>query len=480
MKYPLSLADRFFDKKQLFLLAGLCILSAWLIHLYGMVSGLVILMLPVAIVFVIATYQRPIVGLYALFFLSFFLNIISRYFVKDLFPTGILVDALIAYIYVILLFKSLSEKIEWKKAGDAPVFVFFIWLLYCFTSLFNPECPGFSSFLIGVRPFLYMVLTVPLFCMLLNAKSLKIFVICWGIFSILLTIKGFIQLNIGLDTVEQSLIAGRLKNTHLLWGKLRVFSFLSDAGQFGASQAHAGLVGAILFLGAKSLKERLFYLIVCIAGIYGMFISGTRTAMFVLLGGGLTYLLLVRNAKLWLLVLLCGGTFFYAMKFTYVGHSNYEIRRMRSAFNPDKDASYQVRKANQARFRDYLSSRPFGGGIGSIAAGTPGTFLGETPPDSGYVTIWGQQGIVGLVMFLAMIVYFLTKGAWQVWFNIKNDWLRTVLIALIAGIGGMAVANYGNPVMLQHPTSLVMFLSIALIFCASRIDGEMDQSLSEK
>ena len=38
------------------------------------------------------------------------------------------------------------------------------------------------------------------------------------------------------------------------------------------------------------------------------------------------------------------------------------IRRMRTAFRPNKDASYLVRKQNQKKLAEYLRNKPFGEG----------------------------------------------------------------------------------------------------------------------
>lgn len=449
------------------------IITLLLVSNAGILAGLVFITIPFVILFTISTYNNPVVGLYLLFIFTFSFFAISRYIIKDAFPLGVLFDVIIIYIYIIVFFKSFSGDIVWKKAADAPIIIFIVWVMYLISTMFNPESPGFNSWLIGVRPLIYMVFMIPLFCLLIDAKHINKFIICWGVLSVILTVKGFVQLNIGLDSIERALIAGPMRKTHLLFGQLRVFSFLSDAGQFGAIQACAGLCGGILFLGEKKIKKRLFYMVMCLTGIYGMFISGTRGAMFVLLAGGIIYLFLIKNIKLLLVGLLCGGVFIYLMMFTYIGHDNYNIRRMRTSFRPEKDASYMVRKSNQQLLKTYLADRPFGGGIGSMNPGKRGTVLGDTPPDSGFVLVWGEQGVIGLCLFIAILLFIMIKGAYLVWFKIKNEWLRIILIAMISGIGGMSVAHYGNPVLFQHPSTMVFYFSAAVIFSASRIDKEL-------
>lgn len=53
----------------------------------------------------------------------------------------------------------------------------------------------------------------------------------------------------------------------------------------------------------------------------------------------------------------------FSFKFTTIGNNNYQINRMRTAFDSD-DASLNVRLQNQILFANYLKSRPIGGGVG--------------------------------------------------------------------------------------------------------------------
>jgi len=465
-------------KKKLFitvLLVAMVVLG-WVMAKGNVAVASITLLLPFILFFMVVSFTKPVITLYMMIILSFSLTALDRYVLKDSIPVGTLFDVMVVYVYALLFLKGLVQKTEWKKAGEGPIAVLSIWLLYCVLEIFNPEAPGLNAWFVGVRPFLYMLFSIPLFCMLLTVKSIMTIMTIWGIFTMMMTIKGAIQLYVGLDSVEQSMMTGPFLNTHLLWGQLRVFSLCSDAGQFGASQAHAGLVGAILFVGAKSAKQKLFFLLMCLFGIFGMFISGTRGAIFVIFAGAAVYLVLIKNTKLFILGGVCAAMMVGLLVFTTVGESNDHIRRMRTAFKPDKDLSYQVRVNKQMILKNYLATRPFGGGLGSMAdtgTGIKGTVLGDTWSDSGYVLIWGQTGVVGLCLYIGMFLYFLIKGAYFVWRKIKDEWLRCILIASIAGIGGVALAHYGNPIMTQHPTCYVLFFSIAVIFIAPRLDKEL-------
>ena len=173
--------------------------------------------------------------------------------------------------------------------------------------------------------------------------------------------------------------------------------------------------------------------------------------------------------------ILAGGAFCF-LKYTHIGSGVYAIHRMRSAFDPD-DPSFQVRLENQRLFRDYLKTRPFGGGVGTTGAFGlrfyPGTFLAEIPTDSGYVQIWAECGIVGLSLYLFMWLWIVFKSISIIWYKLKDPWMKNTMTAFICGIAGMLVANYGNAVITQIPSSFVIYFLIVFIFVSPDLEKQL-------
>jgi len=173
-----------------------------------------------------------------------------------------------------------------------------------------------------------------------------------GLLSIIGTLKGMMQIFFGVDSFEQAWLDAGNASTHIIFGKLRVFSFYSDAGQFGAAQGHAGVVFLILALSEKrSKKLKTLYFIASILGFYGLMISGTRGAMAVPVMGFAIYLILKKNMKVMLIGVVLGLSVIVFFKFTTIAQENCTIRRMRTAFNPTEDASYLVRRSNQKKLK---------------------------------------------------------------------------------------------------------------------------------
>jgi hypothetical protein len=287
--------------------------------------------------------------------------------------------------------------------------------------------------------------------------------------------KGIMQVTIGVDPWEKAWLDAGAASTHILFGKLRAFSFLSDAGQFGATQAYSGVVFIILSFAQKNKLKKVFFLIVGIMGILGMFVSGTRGAISVPLAGFMLYFVLRKNKAVLMSGIVLMVVVFIFFKYTNIGQDNQQIRRMRTAFDPN-DPSLQLRLENQRKLSVYLSSRPFGGGLGHAGIKAqkvlPNTFLSNIATDSWYVMIWAEQGVVGLTLHLFILFYIIIRASYLVMFKVRDPVVKNTVTALAAGMLGVMVASYGNAVLGQVPTSLLIYASMALMLNAEQLDKD--------
>jgi hypothetical protein len=457
------------------------LLLGYLIAKGGIVIGVAILALIPFSIYIYLIFDNPRAGIIGLFIFNFFALGAGRYIPGV--PLGLGVDAHLIIIYLSLFAKSFSGEVSWHNAKREIVLLAAIWYLYAIFQLVNPEAVSRAAWFYAMRGVsLYMLLTIPLVFIIFNKRrDLSLFFLIWGILSLLGTLKGVMQKFIGPDPWEQAWLNAGGELTHILFGKLRVFSFFSDAGQFGGAQGHAGVVFLILAYHEKrSRMLRLFYGFVAILAIYGMMISGTRGSIAVPLAGLVLYIVLQKNIKAIVAGGVIGVAVIYFFMFTSIGQGNYTINRMRSAFNP-QDASLMVRVENQRRLKSYMASRPFGGGIGSAGNWgmrfSPNTFLAQTPTDSWYVMIWAEQGIVGLILHLFILFYIVIKSSYIIMFKIRDDDINAKMSALVAGLFGVMVASYANGVLGQMPTGIIIYMSMAFLFLSKEMDNQSSYNL---
>ena len=428
-------------------------------------------------------FNYPVIGIYTLMFLGFTAIGLTRY-IRGV-PLGLSVDGILVITYIALFFNQFNKPYKWNQSVRDLTYLMTIWYAYALLEFFNPQALSRAAWFYAMRGFsLYPLLIIPLALMIFNRlRHLSMFLYIWGVFTVLGTLKGLQQYYVGPDSAEQFWLDSGGAVTHIIFGELRVFSFFSDAGQFGAAQGAAGIVGALVAASVSGRRKRMFFMAMSFFGFWGMFLSGTRGAMIVPMLGGVVYIVLKKNFKVIAIggVLLALTYVFFA--YTYIGESNPQIRRMRTAFRPTEDASYLVRLENRRILHAYLADKPFGGGIGSAGDWghrfSPQGFLANVATDSWYVQIWAEQGIVGLTLHLFILSYIFLKGVYLLWFKVTNKELDGVLGALLAGFAGIIGASYGNGVMGQMPTGVLMYLSWAFIFMAPQLDREYTYLLSQ-
>jgi O-antigen ligase len=455
----------------------LCIVSvsAWLIFRMEIIGTLAFILLPFFSVFVYFLFTYPILGLYTTLGYAFIVLGLGKYITGI--PLGTLMDGILILTYVALFIGKFRERVDFSPANKDITILAILWFGYTLFELFNPEARSVSAWFSGRGVSLYMLLTVPLTLLFIDSnKKLNTFLYLWGILSLLATLKGVMQHFLGVDHWERAWLNEGNYKTHILFGKLRSFSFMSDAGQFGANQAYSAVVAFIVSLSFKDLRKKLFFLIIAVAGLYGMVISGTRGAMSVPIVGLAVFFVLRKNIR----VLITGAIVLMAVigffKFTSIGQGNAQIRRMRTAFDPN-DASLMVRLDNQRKLRAYLATRPFGGGIGHAGVKAqrflPDAFLSSVPTDSGYVLVWAEMGIVGLLLLLFILFWVLIKSCYRIMFRIRDPMLKLKFAALASGMAGIMVANYGNAVLGQMPTNMLIYISMALLMNSELFDKEV-------
>jgi hypothetical protein len=325
------------------------------------------------------------------------------------------------------------------------------------------------SWLLAV-PVLYFMVSV----LLDNLKALRVGLITLGIFTIIATAKALIQKYVGGDATENAWLMQGAWSTHILSSGSRYFSVFSDAGNFGIHMGMLTIVYFIIGFQTTDKRLRLFYLFISAITALCLFLSGTRSAIAVPVVGFALFMLLSLKPKIMISTAIAGIFFYSFFAFTDIGEGNAMIRRMRTAFRPTEDASFNVRVENREKIAEYLKTNPWGAGLhGKIPRiiERNGAFIeSHIPPDSFFVSIWIQTGTGGLLIYIAVYLLILLRCCYVVMFLIHNQRLRLTMAALLSGVVGMLVNGYVGEAMGMPPNGFLIPAMLAFVLNGPYID----------
>ncbi|MBQ8362118.1 MAG: O-antigen ligase family protein [Bacteroidaceae bacterium] len=437
--------------------------------------------------------NHPVISFLVLFTVNYGIMGIIRYVSFPL-PISVAIDVLFLFTLAVLCVNLIKGKVEFKQESIPFLLLYGVWVAFCLIQAFNNTTGvgfQFGPWFKEVRPMAFHALYVILIFTLLFNKNrhIKYFLYVWGAFILLAAVKAYIQRNRGFDSYELAWLWSVGARTHFIHSGIRYFSFFSDAANFGSNMAFSMVTYAVCFLYERNKYSRIYFLVVAVAAGYGMFMSGTRSALMVAIAGFVLYTLLSRNVRLFMiscsfLILSIG-----ILKFTTIGQGNQFVRRMRTAFDPE-DASLQVRLNNQKAIKSYMSEAPWGIGMGvgmgadQLPQNNKYWIVSVTPSDSTLVYIWMRTGVVGLVLFLLLMSLAVVAESFIVLFRIRNKELRGILTAFTCGSACMLVAAYGNNIYTQYPNTLLVFGLQTLVFMGPYFDrqitSEKEKALVQK
>lgn len=452
----------------LFVLAALPV--AWLLARKGPMIAGALLGATVAATYVYWVFRKPVIGLWSALIYSFLWSIFWRYvwvYAHQQIPFGLGIDGLLVLTIIAMVFKG-HGKARYSNLRNVGLLLACVWLMLCALQVLNPNAVSMLAWVFTIRQYaLYLVFAIVAVLMLANQrKDLDTFLNIFIAMSVFGALWGIKQQHFGLGYVDNIFVQPKA-NTHILFGKLRVFSIFDNAGQAGVSQGQAAVVATAVALYEKKRWRKIAMIVAALLCYYGMAISGTRGALAVpLLGLGML-LTFSRNVRIIVAGYATFGLLLFLLVFTTIGNSNYTVNRMRTAFDPE-DASFQYRMEARAGYEAYLNAHFWGWGLGS--AGYWGArFSGDENvmggTDGGYVQIQAETGMGGLLIYavvMGLIALIIMVAIWRM----RDMQLRAATLGQWASLLGLLVANYGNSVIFQPPTNLVVSMSIAFMFLA--------------
>lgn len=425
--------------------------------------------------FIVKVATDPKFGMLFYFICSWLLMLILRLNVIS-FPLGTVMDGLL----VLMLLNYMME--QKKKPNPAmikgPITKILVWwIVYHFMEVGNPAAASREAWMytirtIGVLPVCYFIFVFNIRTKEYMQKMLNV----WYFFLLVAAWYAFKQEYFGFFQFEEDYLHSDPNIMLLLFlaGHWRKFSMLSDPVTFAYNMV-AGAFLAIGMLTNPNLKpkQRYFFYFLIFSCFLNMMYSGTRGAFPLVPATLVIYAIMKFSRKIMIMVGIAG---MFIVGLIFMPTSNQNILRFQTAFKPNKDASYIVRKINQSRIKPFIWSHPIGGGLGSVGEWgkkfSPGTYLANFPPDSGYVRTTVEAGPIGLLL-LVLLMYNIMKTGINNYYAIKDPELKALCLGLLMIIFIFNIGNFPQEALVQYPSNVVFYLSAALIVVTRRLDEEM-------
>lgn len=457
---------------RVLLLFLLFLLALYQLTHAGFSSFAVVCLIPCLVIAVYCAFRWKMLTFWILFFINYFIQM------KDVaahlpLPMSLPNEMLQILLLAVAIIDARVNP-HFEKAANLMLFALAIWCSFCTLEVLNDTCNlGFniSSWYTGARLMAFQLLyTFLVFSIFISTPELlQKYLIIWGTLSLISVFWVWKQETFGFTTEETIWMETRGRSTHILNGGtlIRYFSTFSDAANYGCNAAATAAAFIIFSITTKIKKLRLFFIIVSVLVIWGMFQSGTRTAIFCLAAGLMVYVVLSKSIKIAVPFSIAFAFFAFILIFTKIGEGNQQIRRMRSAFNKD-DASMGVRDMNQEVMKKYIQDAPWGIGIGmnpdNVPANNKYRRLATIPPDSEYVFIWLRTGPIGITVFIITMLIMLGGACWIVLFKLKNRSLIGIGGGLCCAFVSIQLGGYANQVLMQFPNCLIFYGGLSIVY----------------
>jgi hypothetical protein len=468
------LIDKLNNKTGYVLLFLLCALVAAGIASMGMKFGIIVLVVIVGIPAVYSIIAYPVVGITVFMIMSYFLLYILKLGVN--FPLGTVMDGMEG-LFLLGIFVNQKRKKDWSMFKGPITTMILIWIVYNLLEVGNPSAESRMAWLYTVRSVAVIMIMYFVFLYNIRTKEVVRFILkLWLALALFVALYAFKQQYIGFTSFEDAYLHSDPNIAQLLFiaGVWRKFSIFSDPVVFAYTMVVSALLCMGILTGPVSKRNKWILRGLIFIYMYAMLFSGTRGAYVLMPVGLLLYAVLRFNKKI-LFAAVAGAVLFAALIF--VPTSNNTLYRFQSAFKPSDDASFNLRKSNQKKIQPFILSHPMGGGLGATGIWgqkfSPGSYLANFPPDSGYVRIAVENGWIGLFL-LCLLIFIVLRTGINNYYLIKDPELKSYTLGFVLVVFAFNIGNYPQEALVQYPSNVNFYLVIALIGVVMRIDQQQN------
>jgi hypothetical protein len=454
------------------ILLCLSLFFAGVISFYGTSAFYILLigLFVAPIAYAIIAYPKA--GILILLTLAYIIMFFSKF--TSGFPIGTVMDG-VEFLLILGFFLKQKREQNWSIFKTSTTAVILVWVAYNLMQAVNPAASSIFSWVYTVRTIAGVTVTYFIFLYhIRDVKFIRMIIKLWIFLSFIGALYGFKQEYFGFAGFEQAWLDSDPSYTYLYFigNHWRKFSIFTDPVTFAYNMVISGLLCISLMTGPIKRSKKI--ILGCLSAFFfiTMLYSGTRGAYVLIPCALLLFGILKYNRK----VLIIGVAVSIIMTvLIFIPTSNYNLYRFQTAFKPANDASFNVRKANQKRIQPFIQSHPFGGGLGSTGIWgqrfSPGSYLANFPPDSGYVRVAVELGWVGLFIFCTFMFVVLKSGI-KNYFSIKDPELKTYCFGMLLILFALNLGNYPQEGLVQYPINIYFYLAIALMQVTLRLDKE--------
>lgn len=452
-------------KTQFAFATTLSLLFILILFVFGIKISIITIFFIVVFPIIIIMLINPKIAFYLIVIWSFIMFFISRLMNIGI-PIGVVIELIFFIAFLGIVYRELKVLQYKKYEFRFHYLIILIWVIYLWLMLFNPQ-GYFSGWLTGFRKELLILEVFILGYYSFNSiTDLKYFTITWILLLLTASFYCFYQEIFGLPEFEYNWVTSDEKkwNLYFQFGRWRLWSIMNDPTTFGIISSYGVVFTIIFFMYQKNGIIKIILLILSIIFLISTALTGTRTAYIIIPIGLIIFILInLDNYKTVLLTITITIGFLLLLFGPFHGNT---ARRVRSAFFPKEDASFNARERNRNRIQPYIYTHPFGGGMNT--SGYPGRDhvpyheLAGFPPDSYYLKLAIETGFIGLLINLLIQIYFLLRGI-NVYYRLKSNKKKGYLIAYISSFIAMSIAGYAQEAINQFPNIILFFTTYVII-----------------
>ncbi|MGF7078937.1 O-antigen ligase family protein [Mucilaginibacter sp. UYCu711] len=472
------LIEKLYSPIGLTLLALLAGVIAVGVAKFGVIFGALVLGITVVLPSIYCIVAFPRFGIIVLIIVAYLLFYFGRLGIEG--PMGVVADGIQALLILGTLWR-LRRHNDWEILKGPVSTIILIWIGYNILQLGNPSAVSRLAWLYTIRSVAIVMFSYFVFVYHIRSiKYVRLIFKIWLALSLYAALYGMKQEYIGFSAAEDAYLHSDPEIAGLLFiaGHWRKFSIFSDPVAFAYNMSMAATFCIALIAGKFPGWKKTILAILTVMFLVAMLFSGTRGA-YVLVPAAL-FLFAILNYNKKVLMFTCVAAVFFVMLIN-VPTGDPNLLRFQTAFKPNDDPSYKLRKYNQKRIQPYILTHPIGFGLGAVGGWGKrfgdGGIVSQFQPDSGYVRTAVELGPIGLIIFCIMMFIVMKTGI-DNFYRVKDPEIKTYILGITMVIFAYNIANFPQEALVQFPSNVLFSLDMAMLTILYRLDKQKQEELA--